>query len=66
MSDCWLQVALWGVLALQSITWLWTFIRMLRLPDEISSASTVIVTLRDLCHQKADLGGEDTKKSNCE
>jgi hypothetical protein len=66
MTD-WLYPALWAALALQSIGWLVTLIRMFRLADEISSASTVIVNLRDLCHRQEEVEtGADTKKWNGE
>jgi hypothetical protein len=66
MTD-WLYPALWAALALQSIGWLVTLIRMFRLADEVSSASAVIINLRDLClRQKDELGGEDTKNVNIE
>jgi hypothetical protein len=44
VSTDWVQIVALGLLAVQSIGWLVTFIRMLRLADEISSASTIIVT----------------------
>ena len=64
--DC-VQLVVLALLAVQSIGWLVTFIRILRLSDEISSASTVIVTLREECQRLTSGGrGADTKKRNSE
>ena len=61
MGANWVQIVALGLLAVQSIGWLWTFIRMLRLADEISSASTIIVTLREECQRlKRPAGGAET------
>jgi len=63
MTTDWVQVAALGLLAVQSIGWLVTFIRMMRLVDEVSSASTIIVTLRDECQRlKREGRGADTMK----
>jgi hypothetical protein len=45
----WVQRFALGLLAVQSIGWLATLIRIVRLAAETSSASTIIVTLRGEC-----------------
>jgi hypothetical protein len=66
MQSDWFYLALFIALAVQSTIWLLTFVRILRLAEEISSASTIIVTLRDLCHERMRDGGGEMKKENSE
>jgi hypothetical protein len=58
----WVQQFALGLLVVQSIGWLVTLIRIVRLAAETSSASTTIVTLRDECARlHRDGGGVETR-----